>query len=149
MDNLNHGDERAPPGPVSKILVVDDSPDNQMLVEIYLGDGPYQLTFEEDGQAALNRFASADFDLILMDIQMPVMDGLTATRAIRALERERGSVAIQILALTANGTLQAIEASGLAGCDAHLIKPISKPALLSAIEQHLRCLDKVHMAAKG
>jgi CheY-like chemotaxis protein len=127
---------RAKPS-LSKILVVDDSQDNRMLVQIYLNGGPYQLTFEEDGQAAVDRFAAMDFDLILMDIQMPVMDGLAATRSIRAVERERGHGSTQILALTANDSTQAKQASSHAGCNAHLTKPISRFELLTAIEMHL------------
>lgn len=122
---------------LSNILVVDDSLDNRMLVQIYLNGGPYQLTFEEDGQAAVDRFAAMDFDLILMDIQMPVLDGLAATRSIRAVERERGKGSTQILALTANDSTQAKQASSHAGCNAHLTKPISRFELLTAIEKHL------------
>jgi CheY-like chemotaxis protein len=127
---------RATPS-LSKILVVDDSLDNRMLVKIYLNGSPYQLTFEEDGQAAVDRFAAMDFDLILMDIQMPVMDGLAATRGIRAVERKRGNGSTQILALTANDSTQARQASSHAGCNAHLTKPISRFDLLTAIEKHL------------
>jgi CheY-like chemotaxis protein len=94
------------------------------------------LTFAEDGKAAVDRFAASDFDLILMDKQMPVMDGLTATRAIRAIERERGDVPIPIIALTANARPQDVETSRNAGCTAHLSKPISKHKLLSVLEEY-------------
>jgi len=119
------------------ILVVEDSPDNRMLVEVYLSESPYWLTFEEDGKAAVDRFTAADFDLILMDVQMPVMDGLAATSAIRAIERTRGTASIPIIALTAYASLQDIEKSKAAGCTAHLTKPVSKFQLLSTIEQYL------------
>jgi len=121
-----------------RILVADDSPDNRLLVQAYLKGSPYQLTFVEDGKAALDCFSTSDFDLILMDVQMPVMDGLAASLAIRNLERERGAPSVPILALSANASVQDIERSGDAGCSAHLCKPISKLALLSAIVTHGR-----------
>ena len=89
----------------------------------------------------MDRLASADFDLILMDVRMPVMDGLTATRAIRASERKRGTVPIRIIALTANASSDDMEKSRNAGCDAHLSKPISKRDLLNAIEKYRRPLE--------
>jgi signal transduction histidine kinase len=122
----------------ARILVAEDSADNRMLVEVYLKASPYELTFEEDGQATVDRFATSDFDLILMDVQMPVMDGLSATRAIRALEKERGTALIPIIALTANASSQDIERSAEAGCNAHLSKPITKMELIGAIEKHRR-----------
>jgi CheY-like chemotaxis protein len=103
-----------------------------------LSRSPYLLTFEEDGKSAVERFATEDFDLILMDVQMPVMDGLAAIRAIRKLEQERGVPPIPILALTANATVQDIDKSRIAGCNAHLSKPISKIQLLRAIETYAR-----------
>jgi PAS domain S-box-containing protein len=121
-----------------RILVAEDSPDNRLLIRTYLKVSPYQLTFEENGKAALDRFASSDFDLILMDVQMPVMDGLAATAAIRALERERGGARTPIIALTAHSSLQDVERGGTAGCNGYLCKPISKLELLSAIEKYRR-----------
>ncbi len=78
--------------------------------------------------------AEGPFDAILMDVKMPVMDGLTATRAIREIERRIGRRAVPILALTANAEREDIEACRAAGCTAHLAKPVSKAALLRAIE---------------
>jgi CheY-like chemotaxis protein/HPt (histidine-containing phosphotransfer) domain-containing protein len=129
----------------ARILVVDDLPDNRLLVQMFLKGSPYQLSFEANGKAAVDRFATSDFDLILMDVQMPVMDGLAATRAIRALERERGTPAIPIIALTAHASLQDIGRSASAGCNAHVSKPVSKLELLTAIEKHRRQLKPVEM----
>jgi CheY-like chemotaxis protein/HPt (histidine-containing phosphotransfer) domain-containing protein len=122
----------------ARILIAEDSPDNRLLVQAYLKNSPYQLIFEEDGRAAVDRFAASNFDLILMDVRMPVMDGLDATRAIRALERERNAPAIPIVALTANASLQDVERSSMAGCDGHLSKPVSKIELLRTIEKYRR-----------
>jgi signal transduction histidine kinase/DNA-binding response OmpR family regulator len=132
-NGVDHREEE--PVKPARILVAEDSPDNRLLVQVYLKGSPYQLTFEEDGKAAVDRFAASDFDLILMDVQMPVMDGIAAARAIRALERERLTPPVPIVALTANANLQDIERSRDAGCDAHLSKPISKLNLIAAIEK--------------
>jgi CheY-like chemotaxis protein len=140
--------EKEPVKP-ARLLVAEDSADNRLLVRAYLKGSPYQLTFEEDGKAAVDRLAITDFDLILMDVRMPVMDGLDATRAIRAIERERGAAAIPIIALTANASLEDMERSRKAGCNAHLCKPISKLELLSAIEKHRRQVKPVDTAQSG
>jgi PAS domain S-box-containing protein len=119
-----------------RILVVEDSADNRLLVQVYLKGSPHTLTFAEDGKQAVDRFEAVSFDLVLMDMQMPVMDGLTATRAIRAIEQVRRSPAVPIIALTANALPQDSELSRNAGCTHHLSKPISKQKLLGAIEEY-------------
>jgi CheY-like chemotaxis protein len=129
--------EKEPAMP-ARILVAEDSADNRLLVQVYLNGSPYRLTFEENGEAAVERFTTGDFDLILMDVQMPVMDGLAAARAIRQIEREGGLAPIPILALTANAAVQDAEESLAAGCTTHLSKPISKVELLTAIEKYAR-----------
>ena len=125
-----------PGNPPLRILVAEDSPDNRLLVQIYLKGSPHQATFVEDGKCAVERFLAEHFDLILMDMQMPEMDGLMATRAIRAIERERGLSAIPVVALTANARPQDVAMSKAAGCTAHLAKPISKQKLLGAIGEY-------------
>jgi PAS domain S-box-containing protein len=122
-------------GAALRILVAEDSPDNRLLVKAYLKSSPHRLTFVEDGKTAVEQFAASAFDLILMDIQMPVMDGLSATQEIRALEKMRGSGRIPIVALTAHATQHDVLRSMEAGCDLHLAKPISKQRLLEAIAQ--------------
>ena len=128
--------EKANPVKPLRILLAEDSEDNRLLVRVYLKGSPHLLSLADNGQAAVDRFADERFDLILMDIQMPVMDGLTATRAIRAIERERKTAAIPIIALTANAGPQDVALSSSAGCNRHLSKPISKQALLSAIDEY-------------
>jgi signal transduction histidine kinase/BarA-like signal transduction histidine kinase len=122
----------------ARILIAEDFEDNCFLIRAYLKDMPYELTFEGNGKAVISRLARSDFDLILMDVQMPEMDGLTATRAIRALERAQKVRAIPIIAMTANASPQDVERSADAGCDAHLSKPVSRIELLRAIERYRR-----------
>jgi CheY-like chemotaxis protein len=122
----------------ARILIVEDSADNRLLIDVYLKGSPYQLTFEENGRDAFERNSTSDFDLILMDIQMPVMDGLAATRAIREQEQARGIPPVPIVALTANAGVKDVEKSGDAGCTAHVSKPVSKFELLSTIEKFAR-----------
>jgi CheY-like chemotaxis protein len=117
-------------------LVAEDAPDNRVLVQAYLKSGLYDLTVVEDGQSAVEQFAARTCDLILMDMQMPIMDGLTATRKIRELERERGGRRTPILALTAYARQVDVEMSRDAGCDSHVSKPISKATLVGMIAKY-------------
>jgi len=116
-----------------RILLVDDSEDNRALVSAYLRHTPHTVALAEDGAAAVERFQEGGFDLVLMDMQMPVMDGCRATRAIRAWEASSGRPRTPILALSAYAFSEEKERSLDAGCDAHLTKPIRKQALLEAI----------------
>lgn len=118
-----------------RILVVDDSEDNRFLIAAYLRDMPYELTFAEDGERALDAYKSHSFDLVLMDVQMPVMDGLTATSRIREFEEQHGRARTPILAVTANALAEDLDRSHKAGFDSHLSKPISKQDLIEAIQR--------------
>lgn len=109
----------------TRILLADDNPTNRRVVQLILDAQNIHVTEAEDGQQALDAFASQHFDLVLMDMQMPVMDGLAATRAIRDLEHQRGSVPTPIVMLTANAMPEHIQSSLDAGADAHLAKPFN------------------------
>ena len=117
------------------ILLVDDSEENRFLVQAYLKKTNYLIDTAENGQVAVKKFLSNVYDLILMDVQMPVMDGYAATQEIRRLEQEEGRKPTPIVALTAHALKGDIEKSFQAGCDAHLTKPIRKPILLETIRK--------------
>jgi CheY-like chemotaxis protein len=120
-----------------RILIAEDSEDCRFLLQEFLKSAQFKLTFTENGKLAVETARAQGFDLILMDIQMPVMDGLTATRLIRELEVKEGLAPIPILALTGNTRKADIDLSLGAGCNAHILKPVSKPGLLTSIQQHL------------
>jgi CheY-like chemotaxis protein len=121
--------------PKLRILLADDSPDNRMLIKTYLKRMPWHLEMVEDGEQALAKFIGNEYDVVLMDIQMPVMDGYDATRKIRQWESEQGRAATPVIALTA-AALKEDEVKSLeAGCDLHVTKPVKKARLLEAISK--------------
>ncbi|WP_447977642.1 PAS domain S-box protein [Candidatus Nitrospira bockiana] len=128
----------APAGAPLKILLVEDSPDNRLLIRSYLRQANCTVDHADNGQLALELFQAGRYDLVLMDIQMPVMDGYTAAAKIRQWEREQGRAPVPILALTAFGMKDEEGKSMSAGCTAHLTKPIRKATLLAAIAEHAR-----------
>jgi len=121
-----------------RILLAEDSEDNRVLVQAYLKNTPYQLDLAENGDIAVTKFTSGKYDLVLMDMQMPVMDGYTAVRAIREWERSAQVARTRIVALTAYALKDEVGKSLEAGCDAHLSKPIKKKTLLKAIVEATR-----------
>ena len=120
-----------------RILLAEDSPDNRLLIAAYFKRLPYQVETAEDGKVAVEKFTSGRYDLVLMDIQMPVMDGYTAVRTIRAWETEHRRPATPILALTASTLDEDIPRAFEAGCNAHIAKPVRKATLLAAIDETL------------
>lgn len=129
------GDQRLPP---LRILLAEDSEENVFVVQSYLRGAGYQLDVAENGESAFRKFASGEYDLVLMDVRMPVIDGHEATRMIRDWESEQERGPTPILALTAHALPTEIQKSLDAGCTAHLTKPIRKRALLEAIELYAR-----------
>ncbi|MDG2528306.1 PAS domain-containing sensor histidine kinase [Caulobacter endophyticus] len=117
-----------------RVLLAEDHPTNQRVVELML-DGVADVVVTGDGEAALRAYQEQDFDLVLMDTQMPVMDGLTAIQEIRQRERAAGRPRIPIISLTANAMPHQVEACLSAGADLHLAKPITVSALFDAIAE--------------
>lgn len=123
-----------------KILLVEDNPDNRLLIRAYLKKLPYQLDEAENGQIAVEMFQQADYDLVFMDVQMPVMDGHQATRTIRAWETEHARKPTPIIALTAHAIKEEIDKCMEAGCDTHLSKPVKKATVLDTIKSYANVL---------
>jgi PAS domain S-box-containing protein len=129
------------PLPALSILLVEDSPDNRTITMAYLRDTPYCVEIAENGAVACEKFAAGRYDLVLMDRQMPIMDGLTATRAIRAWEVANQHPPTPIIALTASALKGDQEKCLAAGCTAYLTKPIKEEVLLQAIREHSLAAD--------
>jgi CheY-like chemotaxis protein len=127
----------ADPRAAARILLVEDNADNRLLIRSYLKKEPYQIAEAENGAEAVEQFKAAPFDLVLMDVQMPVMDGYAATRAIRAWEQSAQRPRTPVIALTANAIKEDMDKSLAAGCDDHLTKPIKKQTLLDALNARL------------
>jgi len=126
-----------------RILLADDSQDNVLLIEAYLKTSGYTADVARNGEIALEKFIAGTYDVVLMDVQMPIMDGYSAARRIRQWEATNHAIPVPILALTAHGLPEEVRKSFDAGCTAHLTKPIRKATLLAAIEEHALGLVRV------
>ena len=118
-----------------RVLLAEDHPTNRRVVQLILGAAGVDLTCVENGAEAVEAAAQASFDLILMDMQMPVMDGLTAIGEIRKRERSEAGPATPIYTLTANAMPEHAQASADAGADGHVTKPITAEGLLRVVEK--------------
>lgn len=119
--------------PPLRVLSVDDHPANRTVVEMILELTSAEVTSVEDGAQALEAFKRQDFDIVLMDLQMPVMDGVTATGEIRKYEAARGLARTPILVVTANGAGPHLAAARAAGADDCLAKPVTPTGLIDAV----------------
>jgi PAS domain S-box-containing protein len=117
-----------------RILLAEDHPTNQRVVQLILAPLGVDLTIVGDGGEAVELFRPGLFDLILMDMQMPLVDGLSATRQIRALEREAGAPPTPIAMLTANAMDEHRRVAAEAGADGHIAKPITPETLVAGVE---------------
>jgi signal transduction histidine kinase/CheY-like chemotaxis protein len=117
------------------ILVAEDNKTNQMLIKILLDEMGVSYTVVDDGEEAVNTFLNEDFDLILMDINMPKMDGIEATKRIRQTDAKHNT--IPIIALTANAMKEDVKAYLEAGMNAHVSKPIDNNLLAIELSKFL------------
>jgi PAS domain S-box-containing protein len=120
------------------VLVADDSIHNRMLLQAYLRSVQYLVDTVENGAEAVERVQAGHYDVVLMDMQMPVMDGYTATRGIRQWEQSHNRGPLPIIALTAYALSGDRNKCLEAGCTDYLAKPIKKAALFAVIAEHVR-----------
>nr|WP_236598738.1 response regulator [Ramlibacter monticola] len=114
--------------PSARVLVVDDGPENRELLSLVLAEQGLWIDEAENGQVAVDKLAAASYDLVLMDMQMPVMDGFAATRELR-----RRGLAVPVVALTAHAMKGYEEEVLQAGCTAYLTKPVDIDMLLQRV----------------
>jgi signal transduction histidine kinase/ActR/RegA family two-component response regulator len=120
--------------PCLRVLAADDNPTNQKVVEAVLAPLNAEVVLVADGAAAVEAWKAAKFDIVLMDIHMPGMDGVEAAQAIRQLEAAEGRPRTPIVAVTANALAHQVEGYLAAGMDGHVAKPIEVTKLYAAIE---------------
>ena len=123
-----------PQGDEFSVLIVDDNAINRQVLEMILDSVSVAHASVENGLQAVQAVAAHTYDAVLMDLQMPVMDGFEATRRIRALEVERGAAPAKIIVVSANCMDEHVAAGREAGADDHMPKPISAAALIGALE---------------
>ena len=120
-----------------RILLVDDNADNLTLMQLFLCDAPYQVEVAANGREAVEKFAAIAYDLVFMDLEMPVLDGYEASRTIRDMERHQGRTPVPILVLTAHALDEFRVRCDAAGCTDFLTKPVRKSAVLEAVARYL------------
>ena len=118
-----------------RVLVADDSEDNRLLIEAFLKKSGCSLDHADNGEVAVRKFTESHYDVVLMDIQRPVLDGYRAVRQIRAWELAQGGHHTPVIALTASVLDEAVGKSYQAGCDTHVSKPVRRNTLLTAIRE--------------
>lgn len=135
---IDDGDPITPQSPAEpsrlRVLAADDNPTNQKVVAAVLAPLNAEVTLVDDGAACVEAWRNGDFDVVLMDIHMPVMDGVEAARSIRAAEHAEMRRRTPIIAVTANALAHQVEEYLSVGMDGHVAKPIEVSKLYDAIE---------------
>ena len=121
-----------------KILLVEDSPDNVLLFKTFLKKTSCVVDVAANGMQGVEKFKESSYDLVFMDIQMPIMDGYAATQAMRSWEVENQKQKTPVLALTAYVMSEDVKKIMAAGCDRHVTKPIKKSLLLEVISDYCK-----------
>lgn len=121
----------------ARILLVDDNEDNRNLLCLYLRNTPFSLQTARNGQDALELYQNGSFDLVFMDLEMPIMDGYEATKRFRQWEEEQQLRETPIIALTAHAFVRFRNKCMAAGCSDYLTKPVRRDTLIQCIVKHL------------
>ncbi len=121
-----------------RLLYAEDCDINRMLFRLFLKSTTYTLDFAENGQEALEKAVNGNYDIVFLDVQMPVKDGLTAAREIREWEEKNNKEPFCIVSLTAHAMKEDIKKSLEAGCNHHITKPVKKDFLLKFIRKYSR-----------
>ena len=125
------------PGALPRLLVVDDSVDNRLVVKAFLKEIGIEISEADNGKDGLECVQRGSYDLVLMDVHMPVMDGISAIREIRQWEEKNSRGRVPIIVLSADALVASREDAKTAGCDAYLSKPIKKYTLREIVRQFL------------
>jgi len=124
-----------------RVLVTDDNATNRMVAELIMNSIGAIVVCAENGQEALDAVEQLPFDVVLMDLQMPVMDGITAIRAIREREASRGLPRMPVVVVSANVMREQREETSAAGADDHLGKPVRAEELIAAVVRVIQSND--------
>jgi signal transduction histidine kinase/CheY-like chemotaxis protein len=133
----------------ARVLVAEDHPTNQKVVELILESVGVTPVIVENGQLAIDLLKKERFDVVLMDMQMPELDGLAATTQLREFEAEQGLPRTPVIMLTANALDEHMRASHEAGADLHLSKPIHAQALIESIMNAISAEPQAEPAAQS
>jgi CheY-like chemotaxis protein len=125
-----------PPNRSLRVLLAEDSPDTQRIIRHYLDRPDVQIDSAENGAIALEHFRLAEYDVVLMDIQMPVFDGYLSMQQMRGWERQHGLRRVPIIAITAYAETEDAQKCLRAGFDGYLTKPLQREKLVAAIRRH-------------
>ena len=118
------------------ILLAEDCENNVLLVQLYLKKFPYSIDVAENGSEAFELFQRNEYDVVLMDIEMPVTDGYEATTLMRSFEKENSRKKTPIVAVTAHALPENEDKAYEVGCDFFLTKPVRKADLISTVQKY-------------
>ena len=120
----------------AKVLVVEDNLSNQRIIGLYLNEVVASIDYASNGKEALENFENSKYDIVLMDLQMPVMDGFKASQKIREMETSFG-IRTPIIAVTANTFANDLEKCKAVGIDGYISKPFMSDELVAEIKKHI------------
>ena len=128
--------ELEPVDDTHRILLVDSSANTRMLIRYYLRDEPYEVDYADNGRLAVEMYTKSRYDLVIIAMQLPVMSGFEAVKAMRRWEEKHDAPTTPVIALTAHYVSDEAPQSLAAGCSAYLTKPVSKAKVVDAVETH-------------